>query len=76
MNLKSKKIIPLIILVVCCAILISQHYYVTARRASFEADLTRHMSDVLRITEGVSPVLWIDPQYSYENAGLYLELTI
>jgi len=71
----SKKLIPFIIFLLCCAILIGQHYYVTARRASFEADRTRYISDILRITEGVSPVLWIDPQYSYISDAKYFDLS-
>ena len=71
----SKKLIPLIIFAVCCALLVCQHHYATARRASFEAERTRYMSDILRITNGTMPVLWISPEYSYISTAKYFDLS-
>ena len=76
----SKKIIILIFilfsaLAVFAVVFLNDEYSASARRAAFEADRTRYMSDILRITNGVAPVLWIEPKYSYENNGKYFDLS-
>lgn len=54
---------------------LNNKFSASARRAAFEADRTRYMSDILRITNGVMPVLWIDPKYSYRSASKYFDLS-
>ena len=76
----SKKIVILIfilfsVLAVFAVVFLNDEYSASARRAAFEADRTRYMSDILRITDGVAPVLWIEPKYSYENNGKYFDLS-
>jgi len=70
MTITSKKlIIPLITVLLSLVLVITfgDDFLASARRDSSEYNRTCYISDILRITEGVSPVLWIDPQYSYES---------
>ena len=50
MRMFSKKCIILIIIFILFAFVACGYLTVSARRAAFEADRTRYMSDILRIT--------------------------
>ena len=72
----SKKLIILITIISSLAIILAVVIdMATARRGSAEYDRARYMSDILRITEGVMPVLWIAPQYSRISNAKYFDLS-
>ena len=76
--MKYKKTILILITVLLlagCVFIIENDFSVSARRGAGQVDRTKYMSDVLRITDGVMPVLWIDPQYSYESSAKYFDLS-
>ena len=50
-------------------------YYAIARRSSFETERVRYISDILRITNGIMPVLWVSPEYSFESTAKYFDLS-
>jgi len=73
--MKFKAIIFLIIVLFLAIISAIVFNMVSARRADEQVDRTRYMSDILRITDGTMPVLWIDPKYSYESSAKYFDLS-
>ena len=68
-------ILALLILLSFSAVIFSREFSASARRGAGEMSRAAYMSDILRITNGVMPVLWIDPKYSYENNAKYFDLS-
>ncbi len=65
----------IILVLIAFATIFSVDFLVSARQGANEFSRARYISDILRVNEGLPPVLWISPQYSYENAGMYRDLS-
>ena len=79
MKTQKKQLLPWLLLFSLFAIIFVIGYnkidLASARNALQTVSRTRYISNILRITDGVMPVLWISPQYGYESKAKYFDLS-